>query len=116
MEEQFVRQTVFSLRDSFVKRDTASFLKHVSEGFYLGRQRLQKGLDEAFAAPGVLGLAVEVAEVSINDPRVTALVRWQRSIDGAAAGAGTTELIFHKGDTVSLVNFSRDPLFGIAGF
>ena len=116
LEEQFVRQTVFSLRDSFVKRDTASFMRHVSDGFYLGRRRLQKGLDEEFASPGELSLTVEVREVSVNDPRVTAVVRWERGVDGVSAGSGTTELIFHRDDTVSLVNFRRDPLFGIAGF
>ena len=116
LEEQFVRQTVLSLRDSFVQRDTASFMRHVSDGFYLGHRRLATVLNEEFAAPGEPGLAVEFLAVSVNDPRVTAVVRWERDVNGVASSSGTTEFIFQKGDTLSLVNFRGDPLFGISGF
>ena len=118
LEERFVYQMVFSLRDSFVSRDGASFMKHVSEGFYLGRERLARNLEAEFVATGEDTLDVDIIEVIVDDPRVTAVVSWARrpAGGGAPSKAGTTELIFQKGDTLSLVNFHGDVLFGITGF
>jgi len=120
LEERFVHQVVFSLGDSFEQRNTTTFMKHVSEGFYLGRARLEENLRETFAAAGEEALSVEIVEVSVEELKVTALLRWKRSPAGGAAGGasleGTTELIFQKGQTLSLVQFKRDALFGITGF
>lgn len=117
LEERFVYQVVFSLRDSFVNRDSVAFMRHVSDGFYLGRERLARNLNDDFAATGDNGLVVNILAVEVEDPRVTAVVSWVRTPAGdAAAMEGTTELVFQKGDTLSLVNFRRDVLFGISGF
>jgi hypothetical protein len=114
---RFISQVVFSLRDSFVEQDRTAFMKHVSEGFYLGYERLARNLEAEFASAGERSLQVNIIEVTVNDPRVTAVVGWVRTSPGGAAGtSGTTELIFQRGDTVSLVNFRRDALFGISGF
>lgn len=117
LEEQFVYQVVFSLRDSFVEGDSIAFMRHVSEGFYLGRERLARNLKADFAAGGGNALTVDILKVEMEDPRVTAVVNWVRTpAGGSAAMEGTTELVFHKGDTLSLVNFRKDVLFGISGF
>jgi len=118
LEERFVYQVVFSLRDSFSRRDSNAFMKHISEGFYMGRERLARNLEAEFTAAGDDALAVDILEVVVDDPRVTAVVSWVRTPagGGAPSKAGTTELIFQKGDTISLVNFRRDVLFGITGF
>jgi hypothetical protein len=118
LEERFVYQMVFSLRDSFVSRDGAAFMRHVSEGFYMGRERLARNLEAEFAATGDEALDVDIIDVIVDDPSVTAVVSWVRTPAGGVAPpkAGTTELIFQKGDTLSLVNFRKDVLFGITGF
>ena len=118
LEERFVYQVVFSLRDSFSSRDGIAFMRHVSEGFYMGRERLARNLEAEFAAAGDDSLDVDILEVIVDDPRVTAVVSWVRTPagGGAPSKAGTTEIIFQKGETLSLVNFRKDVLFGISGF
>ena len=116
LEARFIRQTVFSMRDSFINRDSHGFIKHVSGGFYLGYKQLARALAEEFADPDGVGLTVEVTDLAIEEPRVTAIVSWQRTGEGRAAVSGTTDLIFQMGDTLSLVNVQGDPLFGLEGF
>ena len=40
--ERYVHQVIFDMRDSFVAADIGGFMKHVSEGFYGGRARLEE--------------------------------------------------------------------------
>jgi hypothetical protein len=120
LTERYVHQIVNDLRDDLNSKNVAGFMKHVSEGFYRGRSRLQKSLEESFAAVGSVSVETEVVEIDEEDLRISALVRWTRS-DETSLGdrvddAGQTRLIFHKADTLSLVDFREGSLFGISGF
>jgi len=118
LTERYVHQIVQSLRDSFVAKDSQGFMKHVSEGFYKGRTRLQKSLELEFQKGRAMSLETEVVRVSKGDPSVTATVRWTRSGDAEAdeVTRGETLLVFHMSETLSLVNFRDGSLFGISGF
>ena len=118
LTERYVHQIVGSLRDSFVERDSQGFMKHVSDGFYKGYDRMQEDLEQEFRKGRAPYLVVAVADVGEEDTRVTAVVTWSRS---SRAGAdvdyyGETLLIFHKAESLSLVDFRRGSLFGIGGF
>jgi len=118
LTERYVHQIVGSLCDSFVERNSQGFMKHVSDGFYKGHDRLQENLELEFRTGRAPYLEAAVADVSEEDTRVTAVVTWTRS-SGAGADAdfnGETLLVLHKGESLSLVDFRNGSLFGIGGF
>ena len=118
LTERYVHQIVESLCDSFVAQESQTFMKYVSGGFYKGHDRLQKDLEMEFRSGRAPYLEVAVEEVHEEDTRVTALVSWTRSSgQGTAADLhGETLLVFHKGESLTLVDFRRGSLYGIGGF
>lgn len=118
LTERYVHQIVGSLRDSFVAQESQTFMKFVSNGFYKGHDRLQEYLELEFRSGRAPYLEVKVVEVGEEDTRVTALVSWTRSDrKGAAVDFnGETLLVFHKGVSLTLVDFRRGSLYGISGF
>jgi hypothetical protein len=120
LTQRYVHQIVRDLRDSLNSKDVPGFMKHVSEGFYKGRSRLQKNLEESFAAAGAVSVEAQIVEIDEEDLRISAVVRWTRSdktpLGETVDDAGQTRLIFHKVDTLSLVDFREGSLFGISGF
>jgi len=120
LTQRYVHQVVNAFRDSLNGEDVPGFMKHVSEGFYKGRSRLQKNLEASFAAVGSVSVETQVVEIDEEDLRIFAVVRWTRSArtpqGEVVDDAGQTLLVFHKGDTLSLVDFREGSLFGISGF
>jgi len=118
LTERYAYQIVGSLRDSFMAQDSPRFMKYVSDGFYKGYDRLQENLEQEFRSGRAPYLEAVVAEVREEDTRVTAAVTWSRSSgEGAAADYhGEALLVFHKGESLTLVDFRRGSLFGIGGF
>lgn len=118
LTERYVHQIVGSQCDSFVAQESQAFMKYVSDGFYKGYDRLQKDLELEFRSGRAPYLEVAVGEVREEDTRVTALVSWTRSSgEGAAADvSGETLLVFHKGESLTLVDFRRGSFYGIGGF
>ena len=47
--QRYVHQIIFDMRDSFAAADVAGFMRHVSEGFYGGRARLEAEFRAHFA-------------------------------------------------------------------
>ncbi len=112
---RYVRQIVEDFRVGYLDRDVQGFMKHVSDGFYRGRARFQESVEREFAAAAESSLDVEILEVEEEDQKVSVSVRWTLGGDGepGPAAGGTTILIFHRTDTISLVDLRQDPFFGM---
>lgn len=120
--QRYVHQIIFDMRDSFAAVDVAGFMRHVSEGFYGGRGRLEENLARTLRADAPSSLTVEIGGVSADGSKVVALVKWRRTSLGGGEGGkgpelqGESLLVFHSSDRITLVAFEKDPLFGIEGF
>ena len=118
LEERFVHQTIYELRDRYLSADVSGFMRLVSEGFYKGRSRLERSLEESLAAGRPARVDLVIAGVEMEDTRIAADLTWDAIFPAEAGGegrsvAGKTLLIFHRGEALSLVDFRGDPLFGI---
>lgn len=121
LTERFIHQTIYDLRDSYGAGDVQGFMRLVSEGFYGGRSRLEAGLERALAATGGVLFDVVIESVEVEESKVSALVAWSGTYETAPSGDGTTIggktlLVFLRDDGLALVDFRRDPLFGIGNF
>ncbi len=120
--QRYVHQIIFDMRDSFAAADVAGFMRHVSEGFYGGRARLEENFARTLSAAAPSSLTIEIGEVKTDGSRVTALVKWRRTPSGGREGGkgpelrGESFLVFRSSDRIALVAFEKDPLFGIEGF
>jgi hypothetical protein len=121
LEEQFVHQTVFNLRDRYLAADVEGFMRLVSDGFYRGRARIQRSLTDTLAVRRPDEIDVVIQEIEIEEIKISASVTWTSVFSGRTGEetrriSGETLLIFQRGDGISLVDFRKDPLFGIEGF
>ena len=121
LEEQFVHQTVFDLRDRYLAADVEGFMRLVSDGFYRGRARIQQSLTDTLAVRRPDEIDVVIQGIEIEEIKISASVTWTSVFSGRTGEetrriSGETLLIFQRGDGISLVDFRKDPLFGIEGF
>ena len=121
LTERFIHQTIYDLRDSYGAGDVQGFMRLVSEGFYGGRRRLEDGLEKALAVTGDIFFDVVVKSVEVEESKVSALVAWSGTYETAPSAEGTTIggetlLVFLRDDGLALVDFRRDPLFGIGSY
>jgi hypothetical protein len=121
LEEQFVHQTVFALRDRYLAADVEGFMRLVSDGFYRGRARIRQSLTDTLAVSRPDEIDVVIQEIELEEVKISASVTWTSVFSGRRGEetrriSGETLLIFQRGDGISLVDFRKDPLFGIEGF
>ena len=77
--EKYVHQVINDLRDSFVSRDTAGFMKHVSSGYYGGKAQLEKNLRKTFLTfeERDVSLTIAIGEIETDEQRITVPVTWR---------------------------------------
>lgn len=120
MVERYGWQTVEQMREAYVAADAAAFLTKVSRGFYRGYGNLESSLQHLFAVAARIDLAIAIQEVATEEDKVSVRVKWNRSWamkDGSVAPlAGESVLIFLRTDgTLRLIDYRKDPLFGLEG-
>lgn len=121
MVERFGWQTVEQMRDAFVAGDAPAFLSKVSRGFYRGYANLETALGKTFAGRPQVELVIAIREVTADEDKVNALVRWNRTITPREGPAqllsGETQLVFLKTEgALRLIDYRKGSLFGLSGF
>ena len=96
-------------------------MRLVSDGFYRGRARIQQSLTDTLAVRRPDEIDVVIQGIEIEEIKISASVTWTSVFSGRSGEenwrvSGETLLIFQRGDGISLVDFRKDPLFGIEGF
>lgn len=120
LQHRFVQQKIFILRDAFVAGDIRGFMSHVSKGFYQGHTRLENSFREFQQRARGISLRVTVEDIQLEEEKSTAVIRWTRSAVDKATKLrrevrGETILIFHNTDKLRLLDFRKDPIFGLGG-
>lgn len=118
--ERFGWQTVEQMRDSFVRGEASSFLAKVSRGFYRGYPAIETSLENTFAKAATIDLAIAIQEVIAEEDKVSVRIKWNRSLELRGGTmeylAGESVLLFLKADnTLRLIDYRKDPIFGLEG-
>lgn len=121
LTERFVQQNIYKMRDLFVAGDVSGFMRNVSNGFYRGYVKLERGLRETLRKASQISLQVTLDDVQMEDEKVIVRIRWNRSLFNKETGrmeetSGESVLIFLKAETIRLIDYRKDPPFGIEGF
>lgn len=120
MVERYGWQTVEQMRDAYIAGDAEVFLAKVSRGFYRGYANLEASLQRTFASAAKVDLAIAIQEIVAEEDRLSVRVKWNRTLTLKSGVmerlAGESVLIFQRTEeTLRLIDYRKDPIFGIAG-